>query len=84
MTPCFRCRAVVTGNSVNKGPFREEGIVSTRRWKDDKRTMDELRTKFEQDAIDAFNDVTQWHKNPKYEGVTDLKVELGEIEVIGG
>ena len=83
MTPSYDCKYVVTGKSTNKGAFREEGVASTLRRDDDRRTMAELRIKFERDAIAAFNEVTQWKGNPKYLGVTDLKVELGEIEVVG-
>lgn len=83
MTPSYDCKYVVTGKSTNIGPFREEGVVSTLRCGDDRRTLAELRTKFEQDAIAAFNSITQRKGSPKYLGVTDLRVELGEIEVIG-
>jgi hypothetical protein len=83
MTPCYEYKFVITGNSTNEGRFREEGDASSLRTKDDKRTETELRAQFEKDTIDLFLAASEpWRTNPKYLGVTDLKVELGEIEII--
>lgn len=82
MTPCYECKYVITGSSANKGLFRQEGIGSIRRFSSELRSEEDLRREFQENAIAAFNEVTQRQASPKYVDVVDLKVELGEIEVI--
>lgn len=85
MTPCYECKWVVTGNSTNKGFFREEGSTSIRRSRNEVRDEASLRKEFTQSAIDFIyeHEQTPWRPEPKYTGVTDLKVELGEIVLVG-
>lgn len=84
MTPCYECKWVITGNSANKGRFREEGETSIRRFNSEVREEASLREEIAQGVIDGYIDASQpWRTNPKYVGLTDLKVELGEIRVIG-
>lgn len=83
MTPYYECKYVISGRSSNLGIFREEGVASTLKEKDDTRTFNELRIRFEKNIIDGYIEASQpWRTNPKYLGLSDLKVELGSIEMV--
>ena len=84
MTPCYECNWVITGNSENKGRFREEGEGSIRRVPGEVRDDDSLRAQFSKSVIDGYMDASKpWRTNPKYLGLSELNVELGAIRVVG-
>ncbi len=85
MTPSYRCKWVVSGESSNKGHFREEGSTSIRRFGSEMRDEAGLRQEITQGVLDYLNEHerTPWRPEPRYANVTDLKIELGEIEIIG-
>jgi hypothetical protein len=85
MTPSYECKWVVSGNSSNKGPFREEGSTSIRRQGAEEREEESLRQQITQGVLDYLNEHqrTPWRPEPRYADITDLKIELGVIELVG-
>lgn len=84
VTPCYECNWVITGNSENKGRFREEGESSIRRLPGEFRDEDSLRKEFAEGVIAGYLEASKpWRTNPQYLGLSELKVELGAIRVVG-
>jgi hypothetical protein len=84
VTPCYECNWVITGNSKNKGRFREEGESSIRRCPGELRDEEDLRAQFIKGVIQGYIDASQlWRTKPQYLGLSELKVELGAIRIVG-
>ena len=85
MTPCYKCKWVITGMSTNKGAFREEGTTSMRRYPPEVRDEAELREEVRQSLLSYLSEHerTPWRPEPRYANVSNLKIDLDVIEVAG-
>lgn len=85
VTPSYECKWVVSGMSSNKGAFREEGSTSIRRFDNEFRSEVELKDAVRKGILDYLSEHerTPWRPEPRYADITDLTIELGQIEICG-
>lgn len=85
MTPCWQCKWVISGTSSNKGPFREEGSTSIRRFDNEMRDEASLKDEVRKSVMRYLteHERTPWRPEPRYANISNLVIELGEIVEVG-
>ncbi|MBQ0937262.1 hypothetical protein [Ideonella paludis] len=71
--------------SSNKGAFREEGTTSIRHVESRARSAEELKEEALQGLLSYLkeHERTPWRPEPRYENITDLKIEIGDFVAVG-
>jgi hypothetical protein len=85
MTPHYECKWTISGMSTNKGAFREEGSTSIRRFNSEVRDKDDLKEEVRKSVLEYLteHERTPWRPEPRYENITNLKIELGDFVAQG-